>query len=184
VATGIDVIDTALDGGLPAGQLSEFVVASGGQLILSHLLETSRAARQRVALIDAMDTFAPDAFTPDSLRHLVWARCRQPEEAFSVADILVRDGNYSLVAIDLRDVPAATLNRTPKTLWHRLHRVAERQTAAVLVLSRQGLVPAVHFRLQISAKLSLARLHQPHTEFLQTLHVETLRGLSLAEKTA
>lgn len=185
VPTGIDALDTALGGGLPAGQLTECVAAAGGQLVLSRLLETTRASRQRVALIDAMDTFTPDAVAPDALRHLVWARCRHPEETFPVADILVRDGNYAVVMIDLRDAPASTLNRTPSTTWHRLHRVAERQTAAILILSRQGLVPAVPFRLQLTLPLTLASLHQTHADLLQSLHVEVLRGASLAtEKSA
>lgn len=182
--TGIESLDTALGGGLPAGQLTEFVVESGGQFVLARLLETTRSSRQRVALIDASDTFAPECVGPELLRHLVWARCRAPAEALAVADILIRDGNYAAVMLDLRDAAVPALNRIPGTSWHRLHRVAERQSAAILVLSRHGAVPAVRFRLLVSLDLSLAGLRRAHAELLQNLSVETLRGFCAAERTA
>src|ERR1700749_1804989 len=75
--TGVPAIDEALKGGLPAGRLTELVskvAGSGGQTVLAQLLATTRAARQRAALVDAADGFAPDSVPRDALRHLVWAR--------------------------------------------------------------------------------------------------------------
>jgi len=183
VPTGIPAIDAALGGGLPGGQVTEFVVApgSGGQLAFVQLLETTRAARQRVALIDASNTFAPEAVAADPLRHLVWARCRQAEEAFKVADVWVRDGNYAAVVLDLRDAPVAALNRIPKTTWHRLHRISERQPAAVLVLSRYGVVPAVHWRLALHSRLTLSDQRRPRFELVAALQAEALRGTAAEE---
>jgi hypothetical protein len=182
VPTGVPVLDRTLGGGLPSGHLSELVCppGRGGQLVLARLLETTRAARQRVALIDATDAFAPEAVPPDLLRHLVWVRGRSLTEALGAADILVRDGNYGVVLLDLRDVPVAALQRTPKTLWHRLHRAIEPQPAAALVLSRHGFVPAVRWRLMLTSACTLTNARVPRSERAEHLGVETVRG-SLAE---
>jgi RecA/RadA recombinase len=99
LSTGVGSLDEALGGGLRASQITEVVVgvpSSGGQLLLTNLLTSTRSVRQRVALVDAADAFAPESVPADALLHLVWARCRAPSEALSVADILVRDGNYAV----------------------------------------------------------------------------------------
>jgi len=122
----VPAIDEALGDGLPASQLTELVSAapsSGGQLVLARFLETTRMARQRVALIDAADGFAPHAIPQDALRHLVWVRCRAFADALASGDVLVRDGNYAAVVIDLRGVAEKVLRKQPGTTWHRLHRV-------------------------------------------------------------
>jgi RecA/RadA recombinase len=171
-------VDEALGGGLPQGRLTELVSApgAGGQFVLARILRTARTLRQRVALIDAADAFAPDSVAPDDLRHLVWARAGSLREALAAADVLVRDGNYAIVVLDLRDVPARELNRTPKSVWHRLHRVAERQSAAVLVQSHQGVVPAVRWRLILPRPWGLADQHRAQEELAGALFVETARG--------
>jgi len=186
VPTGVRAIDELLGGGLPTGQLTEVVCApgTGGQSVLAQLLETTRAARQRVALIDAADAFAPEAVPLEVLRHLVWARCRHLTEALAAADVLLRDGNYAVVLLDLRDVPASALNRTPSTRWHRLHRVAERQPAAVAVFSRSGLVPAVRWRLELGGRRSLAGPRQTRGQWLEDLPVQVSRGFLAEELTA
>jgi hypothetical protein len=155
VSTGIRALDDALDGGLPPGRLTELVSppGTGGQTVLAQLLGAVRASRRRAALIDATDAFAPEALPADDLRHLVWARARTLAEALGVADILVRDGNFAVVVLDLRDVPARELQRTPASSWHRLHRLAERQPAAVLVQTGRPVVPAVAWRLALAQPL-------------------------------
>lgn len=142
--------------------------------MLAQFLAITRAARQRIALVDATDSFAPEAIEPDLLRHLVWARCHDLTEMLAVADVLVRDGNYAIVMLDLRDVPGGALNRTPKTVWHRLHRVAEQQPAAVPIFSRHGLVPAVRWRLRLEP--STIDWTTPRQQWLNRLQVEVMRG--------
>jgi hypothetical protein len=178
VATGIHALDEALAGGLPPGRLTELVSAPGhgGQTVLARLLASVRAARRRVALIDATDAFAPEALAPDDLRHVVWARARNLAEALAVADILVRDGNFAVVVLDLRDVPRRELQRTPASSWHRLHRLAERQPAAVLVQTSHPAVPAVPWRLTLPAPAPWSRRPPPRGEFADQLGLEVARG--------
>lgn len=178
VPTGVAALDAALGGGLPAGRLTELVapLASGGQLVFAQLLLTSRAARQRVALVDAADSFAPEAIPADALRHLVWVRPRKLDEALAAADVLVRDGNYSAVVLDLRGVAARVLDRTPKTLWHRLHRAAANQPGAVLVLTAFPAVPSVPWRLTISSQAAGLSPRLARDQLVARLTVEATRG--------
>ena len=119
VPTGVAALDEALGGGLPIGRLTELVVeipGCGGQSVLAQLLRTTRAARQRVALVDAADSFAPEAFSADALRHLVWVRCANLEQTLAAADLLVRDANYAVVVLDLGGCAERVLRRTPATV--------------------------------------------------------------------
>lgn len=178
VPTGVAALDAALGGGLPAGRLTELVAppASGGQLVFAQLLRTTRAARQRVALVDAADSFAPEAIPADALRHLVWVRPRQLDAALAATDVLVRDGNYAAVVLDLRGVAGRELDRTPKTRWHRLHRAAATQPGAVLVLSAFPVVPSVPWRLVLSATPDGCSPRTAREHLVAQFTVATTRG--------
>lgn len=179
VPTGVTPIDAALGGGLPAGRLTELVSApagGGGQLVLARLLATTRRERQRLALVDATDAFAPECVPDDALQHLVWVRPRSFDETFAAADVLVRDGNYAVVVLDLRGVSTRTLLTAPKTLWHRLHRAAESRPAAVLVQTPRGVVPSVPWRLVLETRAGLVTQHQAQEKILAQLHVVVARG--------
>jgi hypothetical protein len=159
VPAAVRPVDDALGGGLPAGRLTELVSAvpsGGGQTVLASLIAATQAARQRIALVDGSDAFAPGAVPGDMLRHLVWVRCRTPGEAFAAADILVRDGNYAVVVLDLRGCAERALRRTPASIWYRLQRAAECGSVAVLVQTQSPLVPAVPARLVLGRGMSLA----------------------------
>ncbi len=179
VATGVGSIDRALGGGLAGGRLTELVSAcasSGGQLVLAKLLQSTRAEQQRVALVDAADGFVPESVPCDALTHLVWARPKTLTEAFATADLLVRDGNYSLVVLDLRGIEPRVLHATPSSQWHRLHRAAESRPAAVLVQTTKALVPAVPWRLHLGTPLGLAVRRTTQDQLLAALDVQVTRG--------
>ncbi len=179
IPTGVPALDDALGDGLPASQLTELVSAapsSGTQLILAQFLDTTRASRQRLALIDAADAFAPHAISPDALRHLVWVRCRHLADALAAADVLVRDGNYAAVVLDFRGVAEKALRAQPGTTWHRLHRVIEHASPAVLALTPCPLVPAVSWRLVLSTSHGLSARRWSAQNLLAHLTVEVARG--------
>ncbi len=185
VPTGVSQIDDALGGGLPAGLLTELVSTApgtGGQTIIAQLLTTTRAARQRVALIDGADGFAANEVPPDALRHLVWVRARDPAKAFAAADILARDGNYAVVLFDLRGLSERALLKMPSALWHRLrHAVADSPTA-FLVQTTTPLVPVVPWRLVLSGVKPLASRRTLRSKLTQTFHVEITRSRADAEE--
>jgi hypothetical protein len=179
VPAAVRPIDDALGGGLPAGRLTELVSAvpsGGGQTVVARLLAATQAARQRMALIDGADGFAPESVPAGALRHLVWVRCRAPGQAFAAADLLVRDGNYAVVVLDLRGCAERALRRTPAAAWYRLQRAAECGTVAVLVQTTSPLVPAVPWRLVLDTPLSLADAGEPREAVADRLSVRTERS--------
>ena len=176
IATGVRAIDAALGGGLPRGRITELVAAAGGGLVLDALLASTRAARQRLALIDAADGFAPDSHRPDLLRHLVWIRARSLAEALACADVLVRDGNYAVLVLDLRGVPARQLRQQPAAPWHRLRLAVQTNPGALLVQSSAGCVPAVPWRLALRTPAELPAQRRPRAERVAALAVEVERG--------
>ena len=181
--TGSAGIDQALGGGLRGGLLTELVSeapSSGGQSLLAGLLAVTRRARARLALVDGADGFDPAAVPPDCLRHLVWVRCENSDQAFAAADILVRDGNYAAVVLDVRGLPERSLRRTPASVWYRLQRAAESGSAAVLVQTDFPLVPAVPWRLRLEKSLALAAAGQERGELAAGLAPALERGAAEA----
>ena len=179
VATGVRSVDDALGGGLAASRLTELVSAapgSGGQTVIAQLLRTTRAARQRVCLIDGGDGFVPAELPTDALRHLVWVRGRSATDTLAVADILVRDGNYAVVLIDLRGLPERALLKIPTTTWHRLRHATESGPVAVLVQSAFPLVPAVPWRLVLHAPMGLAARRTARAVLADAFTVDVVRG--------
>jgi len=185
VSAAVRPVDDALGGGLPAGCLTELVSAvpsGGGQTVVARLLAATQAARQRIALVDGSDGFAPEAVPADALRHLIWVRCRAPQEALAVADILVRDGNYAAVVLDLRGCAERLLRRTPASAWYRLQRAAEGGAVAVLVQTQSPLVPAVPWRLVLDTPLSLSDAGVPRQAVADRLAVRTERSHAQAQE--
>jgi hypothetical protein len=179
VPAGVRSLDEALGGGLPSGSLTELVSAvpsGGGQTVVARLLASTHLARQRIALIDGSDGFAPEAVPADLLRHLVWVRCRGPAEALAVADILVRDGNYAAIVLDLRGCPERILRRTPASTWYRLQRAAEGGSVAVLVQTESPIVPAVPWRLVLDTPFSTAHASEPREAVADHLDIRTDRS--------
>jgi hypothetical protein len=162
VATGLAGVDEALGGGLPRGALTELVFAapsSGGQLVLLHLLQAARRLHRFLGFVDGADGFDPQTIEPHGLlRHLLWVRCTGPAVALQAADLIARDANFALLALDLRGCGARELRRTPATAWYRLQRVLEPTSTALVVLTPQRLVPAARARLVFSRPLPLTCL--------------------------
>lgn len=162
LATGVPAIDEAV-GGLPCGALTEIVCSApscGSQLLLGELLRATRQERGRMALIDGHDSFDPSSWPEDWLRHLVWVRCRDPAMALHAADIVARDANFQLVAIDLRLALPTELRRTPAPFWYRLQRSAEPADLALVVLTPRATVPSAQLRLQLEHSHRFAALNE------------------------
>lgn len=170
-ATGVPAIDEAA-GGVPGGAVTEVVCAApscGGQLLLGELLRTTRRECGRMALIDAQDSFDPPSWPEDWLRHLVWVRCRDTAMALQVADIVSRDANFQLVALDLRGAPLAELRRTPAPFWYRLQRAVEPTDVALVVFTPRAVVPSAGLRLQLENAHGLGTMETARPELAAAL---------------
>jgi hypothetical protein len=151
-------LDEALGGGLPAGRLTELVSAVPSSRRPDGRRPASSPPRRRPASGSRSSTRA-DGFAPDAVDARPPAppglgrAASSPEQAFAVADILVRDGNYAVLVLDLRGCAERALRRTPASTWYRLQRAAEGGSVAVLVQTTIPLVPAVPWRLVLGASL-------------------------------
>jgi hypothetical protein len=145
--TGLADVDSA-EGGLRRAALTEFSGTSGaGALFLHALLRAICREHCLAALVDAARTFEPDACPRSSLARMLVVLCADAMQAVKAADLLLRDGNLSLVMLDLQAVPPAQLRRIPANTWHRFQRLAEQTTAAVVVLTPQPMVEAAQVRI-------------------------------------
>jgi hypothetical protein len=100
-----------------------------------------------VALIDGCDSFDPQPLGNAGLQHLLWVRCNKACEAIKAADLLLRDGNFPLVIVDLVLNPRAELRKIPQTNWYRLQRLVEPTSVACLVLIRQSMVGSAQLKI-------------------------------------
>ena len=161
--TGLPTFDETLGGGLTKGAITELISTSpnaGSASIIAALLQRACRERYFIALIDGRDSFDPQFIGDAALRHLLWVRCRKASEAMQAADLLLRDGNFPLVILDLVLNPLAELGRIPPSNWYRLQRLVEPAPTAFLVLdsAEHGQQRAMETCFGESLDLAAARL--------------------------
>lgn len=169
-------IDEPLGGGLPCGALTELVFAapsSGGQLVLLQLLHAARRTHRFMALVDGADSFDPQTIEPPALLgHLLWVRCHDAAGAVQAADLLARDTNFALLALDLRGCAVRDLRRTCATAWYRLQRVLEPTGTILAILTPHRLVPAAQARLIFQRPLPLPSMAMEQADLVEQLAPE------------
>lgn len=153
--TGLPAVD-GLEGGLRRAALTELSTTSGaGALFIGAMLQAVRRAECFAALVDPARSFEPGASSPGALAHLLVVFCKSPMQGVQATDLLLRDGNLSLVMLDLQAAPARDLQRIPANAWHRLQRLAEQTAAAIVVLTRQPTVEAAQVRIATQQRWTL-----------------------------
>ena len=176
--TGLAGIDGAI-GGLPKNAITELSSPhpSAGSAFLIHAL-LHRAHRDGffVALVDGTDSFSPHASGPAVLRNLLWVRCRQAAQAVPAADLLLRDGNFPLVILDLVLNASEELRKIPQTNWYRLQRLVEAAPTAFLVLTRRSIISSAQLKLSLENAWRLADLEEPDLSPRLKIQVERVQG--------
>jgi hypothetical protein len=137
-------------------------LSSGKTALLLSLMAQMTSCGQFCALVDASDCFDPQSAEAAgvNLARLLWVRCsanpskpkadfhpnaRKPraprtprlqalEQAFKAADILVQNGGFALMAVDLGSIPEKLVRKVPLTTWFRFARVVEKMPAALVFL--------------------------------------------------
>ena len=178
LSTGIEAIDNLGGGGLLCGGISEIVgegPSSGGQLILCSLLQRLRCRGGYAALVDASDSFDPQSAGEELLENLLWVRCENVREAFQAVDILARDKNFAIVAIDLRWGQWKELRRIALTTWYRLQRVTEQSEIPLVVFSAEPLAASAQLRLRVSGDFGIDSCEAERATLRHGLQVEVLR---------
>jgi hypothetical protein len=161
LSSGVPFLDRLLDGGLPRSAITELIspgrnsthsVAGGpgsaGSASLIHaLIHCAYRHHYFVALIDGRDSFDPCSLNNAWLQHLLWVRCSKASEGVKAADLLLRDGNFPLVIVDLMLNAQDELHKIPQTNWYRLQRLVEMMPTACLVLTRYEMVSSAQLKL-------------------------------------
>ena len=150
LCTGLSFLDEPTGGGLPRGAITELISpqTSAGSASLIHLLiHCAYRDNYFLALIDGRDSFDPSGVENAWLQHLLWVRCSKASEAIKAADLLLRDGNFPLVIIDLVLNAPEELRKIPQTTWYRLQRLVEVVPTACLVLTRYEMVSSAQLKL-------------------------------------
>jgi hypothetical protein len=138
--TGCTVIDQALQGGLPRGQIIEAVGKVGRLSLALSVLAQATQRRELAVLIDGADALDPSGAAAHGVRlqQLLWVRVKNGNEALRAADLVLGAGGISLVVIYL--VGSKDLQQlTRAALWSRLTLRAQRAKAAVLVCGERPL---------------------------------------------
>ena len=156
--TGLPSLDALTGGGLPRGALVEVVrprPGAGGATFLHCLLAEAARRGGRLALVDAHGRFDFEGLMPSILRSLLWVRGADTSAGVRAADLLLRDGSFPLVALDLADAPSAELDALPLSTWHRLAQAAGQSDVSTVVLTPAPMVSAAAFRLELGGRTDL-----------------------------
>jgi hypothetical protein len=163
LATGLAKIDQVIGGGLPKNAITELSSSNpsaGSALLIHALLRNAHRAGYFLALVDGRDSFDPQPTGNALLRNLLWLRCRKAFEAVQAADLLLRDGNFPLVVLDLVLNAPEELRKIPQTNWYRLQRLVEAAPVAFLVLTRTSMISSAQLKLTLDNAWRLADLEQ------------------------
>ena len=175
LVTGLAFLDEAIGGGLPKGAITELIspeVSAGSASLIHALLETAQRDCYFLALIDGWDSFDPQPLGNACLGHLLWMRCTKALEAIKAADLLLRDGNFPLVIVDLVLNPREELRKIPQTNWYRLQRLVESTSTACLVLTRQERVSSAQLKIVLENVWSLESFEQEDAISLLRIRVQ------------
>jgi hypothetical protein len=177
--TGLRIFDEILDGGLGKGAITELSSGranAGTATLIAALLQRACRERYFVALIDGRDSFDPQSVDPIILRHLLWVRCRQATAAIQASDLLLRDGNFPLVILDLVLNPVQEMRKIPPANWYRLQRLVEPASTAFLVLTRQSMISSAQWKLSLENRWTLAQLDWAGTDLQAQLKFRVERA--------
>jgi recombination protein RecA len=141
VPVGIHSVDF-LTGGFPRGSLTEIYGSpcSGRTSLLISALASRTATSEVCALVDAHDAFDPNSAEAAGvkLKHLLWVRCRNVDQALRSTDLLIQGGGFGLIALDFGDTPAPMVRYVPLQVWFRFRRAVESTPTILVVLAQES----------------------------------------------
>ena len=186
--TGLPFLDQPIGGGLPRGALTELIsprTSAGSASLIHAFIHGAYRDSYFVALIDGRDSFDPCGLDNDFLRCLLWIRCSKASEAIKAADLLLRDGNFPFVIVDLVLNSPEELRKIPQTNWYRLQRLVELVPTACLVLTRYEMVASAQLKLVLENSWNLETLEKQDAIsqlriFVKRSHLSSVVGRDIA----
>ena len=182
LVTGVPLLDRSSGGGLPRAALTELTsprTSAGSASIIHALIHTAYRDNYFLALIDGRDSFDPCGLDDCSLRHLLWVRCSKASEAIRAADLLLRDGNFPLLMLDLVLNSTEELRKIPQTNWYRFQRLVELVPTACLVLTPSEMVASAQVKLVLENSWNLETLEKQNA--ISQIQIDVKRSRFQAE---
>jgi len=196
MATGIPQLDRVI-GGIGRGAITEVCgsASSGRSSVLLSLLAEFTGRQEVCALVDVSDTFDPHsaAVAGIDLQRILWVRCKSKgvasgetvDRSLKVADLLLQSGGFSLVVMDVVDIPRRIMQGIPPHCWFRFRQAIENTATALLVLGQESYAKnsaSLVLRLQplrAQWEAPLATLDSPPQLRNTPSHTLLLQGMSM-----
>jgi len=180
IPTGWAPLDSLLGGGLPKGAITQLLIpniSSGGAIVLHEIIEAMQELSRHVALIDGRDCFEPLADHP----LLLWIRCNSVVQALKATDLLLRDGNLSLVILDFKESLEKELRKIPGSAWYRLQRITEENRNTLLAITRHPIVSSAQITISTSHRLLIDDLSRQRSDLVKFISLEITRSRTRQE---
>jgi RecA/RadA recombinase len=174
--TGWSPLDSLLGGGLPKGAITQLLIpniSSGGAIVLHEIIATMHDASQYVALIDSKDCFEPAA---EDQPLLLWVRCHNVLQALKATDLILRDGNLSLVILDFKESLDKELRKVSESTWYRFQRIIEENRNALLTITRHPIVTNAQVTVSTTHQLCMDDLSTQRTDFIHCISLEIIHS--------
>jgi hypothetical protein len=194
--TGIGAIDREI-GGIPKGALTQVCasvgITSGRTTLLLSLMAQVTGKEQFCAVVDANDCFDPESAAAAGvcLSRLLWVRCsdrgmKSVEHAFKSADILIQNGGFGVIALDLGNVDEKLIRKIPLSTWFRFARVMESLPTALVILlthSAAQSCAALTLNMDASAEWSGSK-NVSHARLISSVQFDLEIGRTRSKKPA
>jgi hypothetical protein len=178
--TGWSPLDSLLGGGLPKGAITQLLIpniSSGGAIVLHEIIEAMQDVSQYVALIDSKNCFEPVADHP----LLLWIRCHTVLQTLKATDLVLQDGNLSLVILDFKGNSAQELRKIPGSTWHRFQRIIEGTRNSLLAITRHPIVNSAQTTISTMYRLNIDDLSAHRMDLTKFISLEITRSRTQPE---
>jgi hypothetical protein len=173
--TGIPKWDS-VTGGIRQSATTEICGSSGNcALLLDAILQSANSHGVLSAIIDGGNSFEPGDYNAKSQRGILWVSAQNPKSAIQATDLLLRDGNLPLIALDLHGFGSSHLSKIPASTWHRFARLLEQNHSALLVFNSQPLVEGCQTRVTSQSKWSVKELDIQRRQLIESLPIQIFR---------
>jgi hypothetical protein len=112
---------------------------------------------------------------------LLWIRCPNLLQALKATDLILRDGNLSLVILDFKENPDRELRKIPASTWYRFQRIIEENRNTLLTITRHPIVMNAQITISTLHRLNIDDLSAQRTEILNLIQLEITRSRAQQE---
>jgi hypothetical protein len=128
---------------LPRGAITEIIGSpgSGRTAVTQSMIATATRRGEVAAVIDSDDSFDPASAQKAGaeLGRVLWVQCgHRVETSLKATDMILHNGGFGLIVLDLCDMPQAALSRVPISYWHRFRLAVEHTSTILLIVSREA----------------------------------------------